>query len=240
MAIIGPGDLPHVLKADSNPLKLRMLHHFGHPNVRVELTEEQMEEMLRVTGDFICQYFPLEERYAYFYTQPLVVEYDLPEDAYWIREVAWDPVMNRIQDIFGAEMFLFCFGAGFKVVRKDGILVPIDEWEDKWQARTPYGNRKLKLTVHEEDQYLVKVNYASGSIACTPNQPIKTGGFDEDKSLEGWMNASDLKPGDRLVTQYAEPEVISVDVIEQGSTTTARTKVGCFYGCQDGEPILVH
>jgi hypothetical protein len=110
MAIIGPSDLPHVLKADSNPLKLRILHHFGYPNVNVELTEDQMEELLRVTGDFICQYFPLEERYAYFYSQPLVEEYDLPEDAYWIREVAWDPVMNRIQDIFGAEMFLFNVG----------------------------------------------------------------------------------------------------------------------------------
>ena len=110
MAIIGPKNLPHVLKADSNPLKLRVLHHFGHPNVNVELTEDQLEELLRVTGDFICQYFPLEERYAYFYTKPLISAYDIPPDAYWIREVAWDPVMNRIQDIFGAEMFLFNVG----------------------------------------------------------------------------------------------------------------------------------
>jgi hypothetical protein len=110
MAIIGPTQLPAVLKADSNPLKLRVLHHFGHPNVNVELTEDQLEEMLRVTGDFIVQYFPMEERYAYFYTQPLVEEYDLPADAYWVREIAWDPVSNRIQDIFGAEMFLFSVG----------------------------------------------------------------------------------------------------------------------------------
>ena len=110
MAIIGPPNLPQVLKADSNPLKLRVLHHFGHPNIRVELTEEQLEEMLRVTGDFISQYFPLEERYAYFYTQPLVTKYDLPEDAYWIREVAWDPAVSRINDIFSADMFLFNIG----------------------------------------------------------------------------------------------------------------------------------
>ena len=240
MAIIGPPDSPSVLKADSNPLKLRILHHFGYPNVNVELTEDQLEEMLRVTGDFIAQYFPMEERYAYFYTKPLVDKYDFPNDAYWIREIAWDPVSNRIQDVFGAEMFLFCFAAGFKAVRKDGMLVPIDEWENKWQARTPYGNRKLKLTIHEEDQYLVKVNYASGSIVCTPNQPIKTNGFDEDESLEGWVNAAELKVGDKLVTQYASPEVVSIDIIPQGSTTTARTNVGCFYGCHDGEPILVH
>ena len=78
MAIIGPPDLPKVLKADSNPLKLRTLHHFGHPNVNVELTEPQFEELLRVTGDSICQYFANEERYAYFYTQPyLITQYVL-------------------------------------------------------------------------------------------------------------------------------------------------------------------
>jgi len=240
MAIIGPNDLPHVLKVDSNPLKLRVLHHFGYPNVNVELTEDQLEELLRVTGDFICQYFPMEERYAYFYTKPLVESYDFPADAYWIREVAWDPVSNRINDIFGAEMFLFCFAAGFKAVRKDGMLVPIDEWEQKWQVKTPYGNKKLKLTKHEDDQYLVKVNYTSGSITCTPNQPIKTEGFSRDNSLDNWIVAAELKPGMKLVTQYASPEVTSIDIIPQGPTTTARTNVGCFYGCHEGEPIMVH
>jgi hypothetical protein len=56
-----------------------------------------------VTGDFIAGYFPREQRLAVFYTQPLVPTYPMPEDAYWIQQVAWDPVTSRIDDVFGAE-----------------------------------------------------------------------------------------------------------------------------------------
>ena len=240
MAIIGPSDLPKVLKVESNPLKLRTLHHFGWPNVNVEVTEDQFEHMLRYVGDFISIYFPMEERYSYFYTKPLENTYNLPPDAYWIREVAWDPLMTRIQDIFSAEMFLFCFSPEFKVVRKDGELIPIKDWNSKWQVKTPYGNRKLTLTEHEDNQPLVRVKYISGYVDCTPNQPIKIGGFDVDSSLDGWINAAELKSGDKLVTQYSSPEVVSIDIIEKGPTITVKTSVGCFYGCTDGEPILVH
>jgi len=72
--------------------------------------ECHFEETLRHAGDFIAEYFPLEERFAFFQTQPLQAEYPLPEDAYWVREVAWDPATTRIDDIFGAESFLFSFG----------------------------------------------------------------------------------------------------------------------------------
>jgi hypothetical protein len=34
----------------------------------------------------------------------------MPADAYWIQEVAWDPVTTRLDDVFGAESFLFNIG----------------------------------------------------------------------------------------------------------------------------------
>lgn len=110
MAIIGPSNLPAVLKVDSNPLKFHAISMLGHPVVMVEGMEPQFEQALKSAGDFIAQYFPLEERYAFFMTQPLQAEYPLPPDAYWIRNVQWDPATTRIDQIFGAESFLFNIG----------------------------------------------------------------------------------------------------------------------------------
>lgn len=110
MAILGPDQLPIILKVDSNPLKFHALSQLGHPAVLIELMESQMEQVLRSTGNFISHYFPLEERYAFFMTQPLQSEYPIPSDAYWIRDVKWDPSTTRIDDIFGAESFLFNIG----------------------------------------------------------------------------------------------------------------------------------
>lgn len=110
MAILSKQQLPVILKVDSNPLKLHALNSLGHPVVLVELIEQQMEEVLRSTGNFIAHYFALEERYAFFMTQPLQAEYPIPEDAYWIRNVSWDPSTTRLDDIFGAESFLFNIG----------------------------------------------------------------------------------------------------------------------------------
>jgi len=45
-----------------------------------------------------------------FYTEPLKSTYPMPADAYWIQEVSWDPVTTRIDDVFGAESFLFNIG----------------------------------------------------------------------------------------------------------------------------------
>lgn len=110
MAILGPAQLPVVLKVDSNPLKFHAISQLGHPVVMVELMEPQMEQVLRSTGDWIAQYFPLETKYAFFMTQPLQAEYPLPEGAYWIRNVRWDPATTRIDMIFSAESFLFNIG----------------------------------------------------------------------------------------------------------------------------------
>jgi hypothetical protein len=110
MAIIGPNDLPVILKVRTDPMKKYVLSELGHPGVDVEITEDQFESVIRVTGDFISTYFPREQKFAFFMTQPLIPTYPMPDDAYWIQEVSWDPVTTRIDDVFGAESFLFNIG----------------------------------------------------------------------------------------------------------------------------------
>jgi len=150
MAILGPAQLPVVLKVDSNPLKFHAISQLGHPVINVELMEPQMEQVLRSTGDWIAQYFPLEERYAFFMTQPLQAEYPLPTEAYWIRKVSWDPAISRIDNIFGAESFLFNIGniSGIQNLLTDyhllqayrkfsqRILSNEGQWEFKVEANT--------------------------------------------------------------------------------------------------------
>jgi hypothetical protein len=110
MAILGPSELPYILKVDSDPLKKYALSKLGYPVVEVEVEESQWESVLRTTGNFIAQYFSKEQKFAVFYTTALESTYDLPTDAYWIQEVSWDPVTTMIDKIFGAEAFLFNIG----------------------------------------------------------------------------------------------------------------------------------
>jgi len=110
MAIMGPSELPYILQVDSEPMKKYVLSKLGWPTVEVEVGEDQWETVLRVTGNFIAHYFSKEQMFGLFYTSPLENTYDLPAGAYWIQEVAWDPVTTMIDQIFGAESFLFNIG----------------------------------------------------------------------------------------------------------------------------------
>jgi len=110
MAIIGPQDLPSVLKLNSDPCKKYVLSKLGYPNVAVEIQEDQWETIFKVAGDFIAGYFPREQKLAMFYTTPLKNTYPMPADAYWIQSCNWDPLTTRIDDVFGAESFLFNIG----------------------------------------------------------------------------------------------------------------------------------
>lgn len=110
MAILSPSEMPVVLKARSEELKKYILTKLGYPHIAVEISEDQLEVLIRVVGDFIAGYFPLEERLAVFTTTPLRATYPMPSDAYWIQEVAWNPAITRIDDIFGIESYLFAAG----------------------------------------------------------------------------------------------------------------------------------
>lgn len=167
MAIIGPSELPVVLKVDSSPLKHRALSELGHPNVLVEIQEQQWESMLRSIGDFIAHFFPTEDKYAFFMTNPLQNTYDLPEDAYWVREIAWDPVTTRIDDIFGAESFLFNIGnvTGIQNLLTDYHMLQayrkfsqkILATEGKWEYF--YGEGRVRLFPTPKGTFPVIIHY---------------------------------------------------------------------------------
>lgn len=166
MAIIGPSQGPVVLKLDSNPIKAEVMAHFGHPVARVELDETHFEMLLRTAGDFIAGYFPFEERYAVFYTRPLVNEYPLPADAYWIKAIHWDPAFTRIGDIFGAESFLFNIGniTGVQNLLLDYHMLQayrkfssrILGTEGRWEVK---GDNKIRLSPIPRGSFPVFVEY---------------------------------------------------------------------------------
>lgn len=166
MAIIGPADLPVVLQIDSTPMKKYVLSMLGHPVTEVELEESQMETVLKTTGDFIAHYFPKEQKYSYFYTQPLVQEYDMPSDAYWIYECAWDPAVSSIVDIFSAEAYLFNIGniSGIQNIMTDYVLLQqyrrftarILGNEGHWEV---LGDKKIRLFPTPKGAFPVVVVY---------------------------------------------------------------------------------
>ena len=166
MAIIGPSEGPAVLKIDSNPIKAEVMSHFGHPTIRVELDETAFEMILRTAGDFMAGYFPFEEKRAYFYTKPLVDEYPLPKDAYWIKDVKWDPSLTRVGDIFGAESYLFNVGnvTGIQNMLLDFHLLQsyrkfsqrVLATEGQWEVK---GDNLIKLLPIPKGSFLVFVEY---------------------------------------------------------------------------------
>ena len=235
MAIIGPADLPAILKIDSDPIKAFALTRLGHPNVLVEILESQWEIILRTAGDFISGYFPLEEKFAYFYTQPLVNSYPLPKDAYWVKQVAYDPAVSRIDDIFSAESFLFCLDPLFKILDKDNKLQPLGDWKNHWKAKTPYGDRKLQTKTHKLRKSIPKlvVKYNTGYITATVNHVVMTN--------RGWRQLDELKVGDMLSGVKNKIGVQKLDNTESNQAISVRAiNAGAYYGCHEGEPILLH
>jgi len=237
MAILGPEQLPVVLKIDSNPLKFHALSQLGHPVVLVELIESQLEQVLRSTGNFIAHYFPLEERFAFFMTQPLQSEYPLPEDAYWIRSISWDPSTTRIDDIFGAESFLFSHGAFSVLLTTKGPVTceELSEMKKRPKLKTPFGNRNFLLRWNSRKQPMVEIKTGVGSVKCTPNHPIYING--------DYVVASECRIGDCLLSDNNEEyEVLDIlETIENGSWSV-QTSCGCYFVAYDSDNsyFLVH
>lgn len=110
MAILSPNEGPSILKVRSEPIKKYVLSRMGSSIIDVELSEDAFETIWKTAGDFIAQYFPREQKLSVFWTQPMKTTYPLPSDAYWIQTVNWDPLTTRLDDVFGAEAYLFNIG----------------------------------------------------------------------------------------------------------------------------------
>ena len=169
MAIIGPEKMPAILRLQNGGndiMKFEILATLGHPQINVELGEEQLEQIIRTSGDFIAQWFAKEMQYAYFYTSPLVNTYNLPSDAYMVREVVWDPAVTRIGDIFGAESFLFNVGnvTGVQNILTDYHLLQayrkfsakILGTEGRWEV---FGDGQIRLFPTPRGAFPVVVQY---------------------------------------------------------------------------------
>jgi len=170
--IIGPPQLPSVLKVDSDPIKFEILSTLGHPNVLVELTEAQLEQSIRVTGNWVATYFPREQKYAYFYTKPLEPTYNLPTDAYWVQSLAWNPSVTSIQDIFGQESFLFCYPGGSNILTAKGPMICEDLYKKNPRVITAFGPRKTKIRWNQKKQPITILKTERDFLICTPNHPI--------------------------------------------------------------------
>lgn len=236
MAILGPADLPSIMKIRSEPMKKYVLSKLGFPQIDVEIEESQWEVIWRVAGDFIASYFPREQKLHMFYTSPLKPTYPFPKDAYWIQSVNWDPVTTRIDDVFGAESFLFCLAPSFKVLDKDGKLQPLGDWGDHWKAKTPFGNKKLKIVnrVVNRDLPKIRLHYSGGVIEATSNHVLAVPG---DK----WREFSEIVVGDKLCGVENTIDVHNIEQFFSRDAISVRAQgAGCYYGCEEGEPVLLH
>ena len=235
MAILAPADLPSILKLRSEPMKKYVLTQLGHPVVEVEMTEDQWETIWKVSGDFIASYFPREQKLGLFWTTPLQSTYPLPEDAYWIQEVQWDPVSTRIDDVFGAESFLFCVSDEFKILDKFGSLQPVGDWKKQWLAKTPYGDSGVSIKRHKNTRTLpkVRISYDGGTVEATTNHVLQAN--------QKWREFGEVKIGDMLSGIKNSVEIQNIEGFESLDAIGLRAnKSGCYYGCTSGTPILIH
>lgn len=224
MAIIGPPNLPVIMKLQSDPIKFWVLSALGHPNVLVELTEAQLEQSISVTADFIAQYYPREQKYAYFYTKPLESTYSLPEDAYWVQNVVWDPATTRIGDIFGAESFLFSFGGGSILLTNEGAMTCEECYEkrDNIKLMTPFGWRKPVMRWNKKKQPVLVMKTNRDFMVCTPNHPVSCN--------SEMVMANKCKIGDKLINSNdGFDEIIDIVNLETNGTWSIKTKTGGIY-----------
>ena len=222
MAIIGPKDLPVVLHVDSNPLKMHVLSQLGHPTVLVEISESAIEQVLRSTGDFISTYYALEEKYAFMMTTPLQGEYPVPEDAYWIRSVAWDPSVTRLDEIFSAESFLFSFCGGSILLTEGGPLSCEECYEKRSRLVTPFGHRRSIMRWNAKHQPMTLLKTEKDFLACTPNHPVNCNGK--------FRSAELCNIGDKLINHKDRLcEIIDKQQLSTEGTWSIQNKTGSLY-----------
>ena len=234
MAIISPTDLPTVLRVASDPMKAYVLAKMGYPSCEVEITEQQFEIVLRVTGDFISGFFPREQRLKVFYTTPLQSTYPMPEDAYWIQQVNWDPV-SRLNDIFSAESYLFCHPGGTKLLTTKGFKECEKIYDDPTvRLITPFGPRKPRMRWNEIEQPVQILKTEHDAVICTPNHPV---------NLDGKFRMAIVGfPGLHLLDSNDK----QIEIVDRGRTKTpgtwsVETSSGCYYVSATGKnAFLVH
>jgi hypothetical protein len=235
MAIIAPADLPSVLKLRSEPMKKYVLTKLGYPVVNVEISEDQWETIWRVAGDFIAGYFPREQKLSVFWTSPLRPTYPLPDDAYWVQSVSWDPITTRIDDVFGAESFLFCWAGGTQLLTTDGPKTCEEVHNNKGiKLVTPFGPREPELKWNEKPQPVQVLKTEKDYLICTPNHPVN---IDNKFKMAIWGY-----PGMKLLdSDDKQPSIVDRDRSKTDGTWSVSIDSGCYYVSSLGQQFyLVH
>lgn len=235
MAIIGPGDLPSVVKVRTEPMKKYIFSKLGYPAVDVELDEAALEVVWAVAADFIARYFPREQKLAVFYTSPLQPTYPLPKDAFWVQDCKWDPVTTRIDDVFGAESFLFCWSGGTKLLTNKGAKTCEEVYNDeKLKLITPFGEKSAKLKWNEAEQPVQVLKTKKDYLICTPNHPVN---IDNKFKMAIWGY-----PGMKLLNSNdKQPCIEDRDRLTTKGTWSVDVDSGCYYVSSLGEEFyLVH
>lgn len=96
-----------MFRINSEPIKRYILHRLGHPHVRVEINDDQLNDIIRVGASFIAQYFEGEQRLAVFNTVPMQSAYAMPSDAWMVQSVDWDPFIGSLADVFDVRFHMF-------------------------------------------------------------------------------------------------------------------------------------
>ena len=116
---------------------------------------------------------------------------------YSMRDLGIGPGSARVKS---AKVVGECFIAGTLVSTPRG-LVPIEELNMGETVFTQNGERRITQTYIMPAQPLLEVEIAGGRRnVCTPGQQFKT--LTEDLAVV-WKNASDLQPGDYLLSRSA-------------------------------------
>ncbi len=137
--------------------------------------------------------------------------------------------------MFGAESFLFCLSSNFNILDKDGKLQSLGDWRKHWKARTPYGSKKLQIIKHENSRQLPKIRlcYDGGIIEATSNHVLML----ESKK---WREFGEVLIGDKLCGLNGFPCVNQVELFSSIDAIGVRSESGVYYGCVEGEPVLIH
>lgn len=241
MAIISRQGYPvftRLGREETKRLKLYAMTYLGHPNVMVEINDQQFELILRQSLGFWARYFPKEERYAYFYTQPGKTEYSLPNEAAWIRNVVWDPGISRIDDIFSAEAYLFSVPGGSILLTTRGPM-KIENYYEQYKSEniklvTPYGTQKPTIRWNDKKQPVTILKTDKDLLICTPNHPVFCNGR--------YTIAMDCEINDMLINHLNERVYIrDKQNLSTNGTWSVKTGVGCFYISAKGDEFyLIH
>jgi hypothetical protein len=118
---------------------------------------------------------------------------------------------------------------------KFGSLQPVADWRTDWKAKTPFGPAKMTIKKHQNEKLLpkVKITYENGSIEATTNHVIK--------SNNSWHEFGEVMVGDTLNGWKSNTTVCEISISQKTDAIGIRAnRMGCYYGCIEGEPVLLH